>query len=147
MFSIIRRYYLAFVLIVSVGSLFVRSQQVATSSPTPSNADKTSSSNQSSTRTVYESATVLKAMTRLVVVDVVATDQKDNAVTDLKGEDFTIMEDSREQRIAAFSFQQPSQYRAGLVREPEQSKLPENVFTNVPRYAPTSALNVILLDA
>src|ERR1700727_974851 len=55
---------------------------------------------------VYESATVLKSITRLVVVDVVATD-KSGAVTDLKRDDFTVLEDGKEQKLRVFNFQQP----------------------------------------
>src|SRR5215467_12555440 len=55
---------------------------------------------------VYESATVLKTITRLVVVDVVATD-KNGPVTNLERPDFTIVEDGKEQQIRVFNFQQP----------------------------------------
>src|SRR5258708_10665119 len=55
---------------------------------------------------VYESATVLKSITRLVVVDVVATG-KDGAVTDLQRDDFTVFEDGKEQKVRVFNFQQP----------------------------------------
>src|SRR5579864_1814471 len=40
---------------------------------------------------------VLKVKTRLVVVDVVARDAKGAPVTDLKQEDFTVVEDGKEQ--------------------------------------------------
>src|SRR5260370_28956928 len=53
---------------------------------------------------VYETATVLKAITRLVVVDVVATDKKGEAVTDLERADFTLLEDGKEQQIRVFNF-------------------------------------------
>src|SRR5215470_8390562 len=93
---------------------------------------------------VYESATVLKSITRLVVVDVVATD-KHGAVTDLQRDDFTILEDGKEQRVRVFNFQQPPVHVAA--NSPTPVKLPENVYSNVPRYSPSSALNVLLLDA
>src|SRR5512140_2112024 len=93
----------------------------------------------------YETATVLKVVTRLVVVDVVATNNKGEAITDLKSEDFTILEDGAEQKVRAFNLQKP-------VQEPPQSaqpqaKLADNVSTNIPRYNVNNALNVILLDA
>ena len=97
---------------------------------------------------VYESATVLKSITRLVVVDVVATG-KDGAVTDLKQDDFTILEDGKEQKIRVFNFQQP-QFRsnpAGTAAVAAAPKLPENVYSNAARYNASSALNVLLLDA
>ena len=94
---------------------------------------------------VYESATVLKSITRLVVVDVVATD-KNGAVTDLVRDDFTVLEDGKEQKVRVFNFQQPRMNaNGGAVVVPP--KLPENVFSNVARYSASSALNVVLLDA
>jgi VWFA-related protein len=92
-----------------------------------------------------EPATVLKATTRLVVVDVVAT-AHDKAVTDLKREDFTLLEDSKEQEVKVFSFQQPVPVSAARVT-PAVFKLPENVFTNIPHYNTNQALNIVLLDA
>ena len=53
---------------------------------------------------VYESATVLKTITRLVVVDVVATD-KNGPVRGLSRENFTILEDGKPQQIRVFNFQ------------------------------------------
>ena len=94
---------------------------------------------------VYETATVLKAITRLVVVDVVATNGKGEAITDLKTEDFTLLEDGRQQPIRAFSLQKPAPEKA---QNPEAlQKLPDNITTNIPRYNVNNALNVILIDA
>lgn len=94
---------------------------------------------------VYESATVLKSITRLVVVDVVATD-KEGAVTDLKQDDFTILEDGKEQKIRVFNFQQPHPAPRGTAVV-AASKPPENVYSNVARFNASSALNILLMDA
>jgi VWFA-related protein len=94
---------------------------------------------------VYESATVLKSITRLVVVDVVATD-KEGAVTDLKQDDFSILEDGKEQKIRVFNFQQPRAYPPGTAAV-EASKPPENIYSNAARFSASSALNILLLDA
>ena len=93
---------------------------------------------------VYESATVLKSITRLVVVDVVATD-RNGAVANLQRDDFTLLEDGKEQKIRVFNFQQPHINPNGgaAIASP---KLPENVYSNVARYNASSALNVLLLD-
>lgn len=93
---------------------------------------------------VYESATVLKSITRLVVVDVVATG-KDGAAKDLQRDDFTVLEDGKEQKVRVFSFQQPRVNTSGgaPIVPP---KLPENVYSNVARYNTSSALNIVLLD-
>jgi VWFA-related protein len=96
---------------------------------------------------VYESATVLKATTRLVVIDVVATDKQGRAVTDLQRNDFRVLEDGREQEIKVFSLQQPS-FTAGAKATPAGNvTLPEGMFTNVPQSKINNALNVVLLDA
>ena len=50
------------------------------------------------------SATVLRATTRLVVVDVVATDSKGEPVPDLTADDFTVLEGGKPQKISGFSF-------------------------------------------
>lgn len=96
---------------------------------------------------VYESASVLKAVTRLVVVDVVATDKKGEPVTGLNESDFSIAEDGKEQAIKAFSFQQAGHQNAAAAPAPVKEKLPSNIYTNIPSYRPDGALNVILLDA
>jgi VWFA-related protein len=83
---------------------------------------------------------VVKSATRLVVVDVVATDSKGQPVLGLKAEDFIVSEDSRPQKISDFSLQQPG------VIPVVTAALPPNVVTNVPRFKATS-LNVLLLDA
>ena len=89
----------------------------------------------------YKSAAVLRTTTRLVVVDVVATDSKGHPVGDLGIDDFAILEDNQPQKIRGFSFRQTSTLTE--VREPANPK----VFSNAPRYSGSSSLNVILLDA
>jgi VWFA-related protein len=93
---------------------------------------------------VYESATVLKTITRLVVVDVVATD-KNGPALGLEKDDFKILEDGKEQKINVFSFQQP--LARPSVAAATTRKLPENIYSNVPSYGVDSSLNVLLLDA
>lgn len=86
-----------------------------------------------------QSPNVIRSNTRLVIVDVVATDSSGNPVTDLTEKDFTVFESGRPQRIGSFSFQNPG------VQLEQPAQLPPNVITNVPRKATTS-MNVILLD-
>jgi len=83
----------------------------------------------------------LRTTTRLVVVDVVATDDKGSPVRDLKADDFTVTENNDPQKVLDFSFHQPGSVQTMA------HQLPGNVFTNSPQYAGNSALNVILLDA
>src|SRR5713101_6095889 len=69
---------------------------------------------------------VLKSSTRLVIVDVVASDSKGAPVANLKKEDFTILEGGVAQQIASFSFQHSGE----LVQA--NTSLPLNVFSNTP---------------
>src|SRR5689334_23265702 len=48
-----------------------------------------------------------RTTTRLVVVDVVATDEKGSPVKDLKAEDFVVSENKEPQKVIDFSFHQP----------------------------------------
>lgn len=86
---------------------------------------------------------MLKVTTRLVVVDVVVRDKKDQTVPDLEAADFTVREDGVEQRISAFSFQRPA---AAAAAPAPAAVTPSNVFRNAPRFRTNSALNVLLLD-
>src|SRR5690242_4892554 len=87
---------------------------------------------------------VLKIKTRLVVVDVVARDSKGAPVTDLKQEDFTVVEDGKEQKVRIFSFQRPETTPAQTTPSPAR---PANIVDNLPHFRPGRALNVILMDA
>ncbi|HEY6348440.1 MAG TPA: VWA domain-containing protein [Candidatus Angelobacter sp.] len=88
-----------------------------------------------------QSQTVLRATTRLVILDVVATDEKGQPVSGLKAEDFTVLEDGKPQQLIDFSFQRPTTAPHTL------PKLAPNVVSNAPEYSSASSLNVILLDA
>jgi VWFA-related protein len=123
-------------LLASMAAIHLQSQ---TNAPAPSQQTGQQPANS-------EPATVLKATTRLVVVDVVAT-SRDKPVTDLEREDFTLLEDGKEQEIKVFTFQQPIPSATASV-VPAAVKLPENFFTNIPRYnADNQTFNIVLLDA
>lgn len=95
---------------------------------------------QSQSSDVYQSQTTLKSNTRVVVVDVVATDSKSEAVTGLTLEDFTVLENGAPQKISSFSFQHP-----GEARPPAAPSLPPNVVSNTPSFH-SGALDIILFD-
>lgn len=143
---------LLILVLASTAAIATGKQQPAPSAAaTQSPQSTTSTQGEAKKEAVYESATVLKTTTRLVVVDVVATGKKGEAVIDLERADFTLLEDGKEQTVRVFSFQQPktpaSAQGSALVVAPAKLNLPDNVFTNAPRYSSESALNVILLDA
>ena len=90
---------------------------------------------------VYQSSTVLRATTRLVVVDVVATNSKGDPVPDLQAEDFTVLENGKPQRISGFTVQrgnQVTQVSAGSGG---------SGFSNAPQFKNVNSMNVILFDA
>ena len=88
---------------------------------------------------VLHSDQTLRTNTRLVVVDVVATDSKGQAVPDLKAEDFTLLEDGKPQKIAGFLFERSASTAVSRVQ------LPPNIVTNAPEFR-SNSLNVILFD-
>jgi VWFA-related protein len=98
------------------------------------------SSSQQKSRDVYQSQTVLRANTRLVIVDVVATDAKGQPVKDLQAADFTVLENGQPQKISNFTFHHPGE-------EPpvRAVQLAPNVVSNAPQFR-ASSLNVILFD-
>jgi VWFA-related protein len=87
----------------------------------------------------------LKTSSRLVVVDVVATNSRGEPVTDLKSEDFIVSEDGHPQTVRSFSFQQP--VPSGNAPETVAQQLPPGIVTNIPRYKKGAIWNVIVLDA
>lgn len=90
-------------------------------------------------------STVLRVTTRLVLVDVVVTDHDGRPVTDLKPEDFTLLENNKPQPIATFSLEQPGPPAAA--RAEPLPKLPADVYTNRPEYRlPPGPLTILLLD-
>src|SRR5580700_1649969 len=60
---------------------------------------------QDKDKTPANTGTVIKTETRLVVVDAVVTDKKDNYVKDLKQKDFKVFEDGKDQTIKTFSYE------------------------------------------
>src|SRR5215813_11573244 len=96
---------------------------------------------------VNEPASVLKVTTRLVIVDVVATDHKGLPVKDLKQSDFVVTEDGKQQNVRVFNFQSFQAPPAGEQPAAQlvEPALPPNVVTNVHRKS-DRPLAVLLLD-
>ncbi len=91
-----------------------------------------------------DSATVIRATTRLVQLDVVVTDSSGHPPKDhLSEKDFTILEDGKPQKLSFFSFQQIEGQGKRQVTQPPQ--LPPHVATNRPEYRRTVGPPVILL--
>ncbi|MBC7798963.1 MAG: VWA domain-containing protein [Pyrinomonadaceae bacterium] len=78
--------------------------QTPTTSPTPP-------------QTVVDKDDVVVITTNLIQIDVTVTDKKGNIVTDLKPEDFEILENNKKQDITNFSFNETTQPAAPKVEE------------------------------
>ena len=96
--------------------------------------------------------TLIRSTVRLVQVSVVAEDKKGNPVTDLKAEDFTLLDEGKPQKIAFFSAPTPTPAASDTEQpSPKPARLlPPNAFTN--RYDlkgqnTPGAVTVVLFDA
>jgi VWFA-related protein len=96
---------------------------------------------QATPSVVYQSSTVLRATTRLVVVDLVATDDKGQAQGNIKAEDLAVLEDGKPQKISGFIF-----HKGTTATQTTASSITGG-FSNAPQYENVSSMNVILLDA
>jgi VWFA-related protein len=84
--------------------------------------------------------TVLRSNSRLVVVDVVVTDGKGQAIPGLKAEDFTMLENGAPQKISSFTYHAPGKTQIAVA-----GQLPPDIITNAPAFK-ASSLNVLLMD-
>ena len=93
----------------------------------------------------------IRVNTRLVQFDVVVTDNQGHPITDLRGSDFTVLQDGKPQTVSAFELHTPAGSPAKLeaassVAQPASASLPANTFTNAPAKAPQGSWTVILFD-
>src|SRR5579871_5273032 len=134
----------AAIAIFSCATIFVTTAQAVQPAQSETRQSGTSQESSATLRT----EPTLKARTRLVLLDVVATDGKGAAVTDLKQDEFALTEDGKKQQIRALSFQD-SRVRSNPPAEAStmrKAALPPNVFTNIHATRQTGALNILLLD-
>jgi VWFA-related protein len=95
------------------------------------------------TDTGNQPAISLRVTTRMVLLDVVATDKNGKLIADLHPTDVAILEDGRPQSIKLFSL--ATNDSAGSQKKTPQ--LPPNVFSNRPEYRqPAGPLVLLLLD-
>jgi len=86
--------------------------------------------------------TTIKTKVRLVLVDVVATNNKGEAVTGLHKEDFEVLEDGKPQTISTFE-----EHRGSPPVQIKLPTMPPHVYTNYPVTKTADSVNVLLLDA
>src|SRR5579884_203683 len=132
----------AIMVIIALGG-FCFAQQPTSAQPQDSPAQPPASS-VAGQQPAQAKEPVLKVKTRMVVVDVVARDSKGKPVSDLKQEDFTVLEDGKEQKVRIFNFQHPELSSA---RQEQAVPVNPNMVDNLPHFQSGRALNVILMDA
>ena len=86
--------------------------------------------------------TTIKSKVRLVLVDVVVTNGKGEAVTGLHKDDFEILEDGKPQSISTFE-----EHHGVPPTQIKLPTLPPHVYTNFPTPQNADSVNVLLLDA
>lgn len=84
----------------------------------------------------------IKTQVRRVLVDVVVTNEKGEAVTGLHQGDFQVLEDGKPQAISTFE-----EHHGAAPTQITMPALPPHVYTNFPVMQSADAVNVILLDA
>jgi VWFA-related protein len=89
-----------------------------------------------------DATATLKAKARLVLVDVVVTNDKGDPVTGLQKKDFEVFEDGQPQTISSFE-----EHRGAPITQIQMPPLPPHVFTNFPLVQAADSVNIILLDA
>ncbi len=88
---------------------------------------------------------VIKANTRLVLIDVVVRGKNDLPVTGLSKDNFTVIEEGKPQQIKFFE-EHSTPTVAPNAPARAARVLPPNQYTNVPDQGPAAPLTVILLD-
>jgi VWFA-related protein len=89
-----------------------------------------------------EPAISLRVTTRMVLLDVVATDKNGKPIADLQPADIEVLEDGREQKVKLFS-RASSETASDGKRSPPG--LPANVYSNRPEYRQAAGPLVLLL--
>ena len=89
-----------------------------------------------------QSIPTFKAKARLVLVDVVVTNNSREPVTGLKREDFEVLEDGKPQPVSSFE-----EHKGEPPTQIKLPSMPPNVYTNCPLVQTADSVNVILLDA
>jgi VWFA-related protein len=105
-------------------------------------AQTPSSASSASAAAASKSGPVFHSESRLVVVDVVVTDNRGKPVTGLTKADCTVLEDGKPQQIRVFEPRVPPVQPKAAAK----IDLPPNQYTNFPTRPSSSSVNVVLFD-
>jgi VWFA-related protein len=83
----------------------------------------------------------IRSNSRLIIVDVVATNKNEQPLTDLRAEDFSVLEDGKPQNVNGFDLHIA---KSGV--PVNQPALPPNQYTNA-NEVPDGPINILLVDA
>lgn len=85
---------------------------------------------------------IFQSKVLVVLVDVVVTSGKGEAIPGLHQEDFQVMEDGKPQIISSFE-----EHKGAPPTQVDLPSMPPNVYTNYPRIKTSDSVNVLLLDS
>jgi VWFA-related protein len=97
---------------------------------------------QNAAPATQQATPAIRVNTRLVIVDVVATDKSGKVVPGLKASDFHLFDNGHEQKIRFFE----EHTAPRMASNREIPKLPPNQFTNFPFDPPKDTVNLVLFD-
>ncbi len=92
------------------------------------------------------SVPLFRANSRLVMVDVVATDSGGHFVPGLKASDFSILEDGKPQKLWAFGVHTAATSNAAAAPAADLPALPPHQFSNFPLDDPSRPITIVLMD-
>src|SRR5271169_5670670 len=87
------------------------------------------------------STSTIKVETRVVLLDVVVTTHKGEAIPNLSQEDFQVAEDGQPQAISAFE-----EHKRGTSVPVSLPALPPNSYTNIQPVKSGDSVNILLID-
>ena len=91
-----------------------------------------------------EASATIKTSARIVLLDVLVTDQAGKPVHGLKARHFTVLEDGKPQQVRGFEERRPDMASS---RRAVSVNLPPNTYTNYVPTAEPGAINILLFDS
>ena len=138
-----RWFHLAAVVAIAAACL-VLSMRGQTGASVPPAATRVSTAPASAPQPQAPPVTTIRAYSNLVVIDVVVNDAQGNPVHGLTKDDFTLLENNKQQMVR--HFEEHSAAAAAAAEATPLPKLPAGLFTNKSQAPANGPVNVLLLD-